>query len=105
MLDSLQALRVCVCVCASLIPVSELGAQGEVVGEEVLLRRDGSFKSKEGVVLHTGLPQVLTGPVVHHVETQQRLPGLCLCARRRRRQVNENTECGMSKNTHRSEHV
>lgn len=48
------------------------------MGEEVLLRRDGSFQSEEGVVLHAGLPQVLTRSVIDHVEAQQRLPGLSL---------------------------
>lgn len=51
--------------------------------EEVLLRWDGLLQSEEGVVLHAGLPQVLTGPIVDHVETQQRLPSLILCARRK----------------------
>lgn len=60
-------------------PVSELGAQGEVVSKEVLLRGDGPLQPKEGVVLHASLPQVLTGPIVHHVETQKCLPGLILC--------------------------
>lgn len=66
-------------------PVSELGAQGEVVGEEVLLRRDGPLQPEEGVVLHAGFPQVLTGPVVDHVEAEQRLTRLGLCAARRGR--------------------
>ena len=68
------------------LPVAELGAQGEVVGEEVLLRRDGPVQTEEGVVLHTGLPQVLTGPVVDHVKTQQRLPCLVLGERQRDRE-------------------
>ncbi len=50
------------------------------MSEEVLLWWDGPLQPEEGVVLHTGLPQVFTGSVVHHVETQQRLPGLSLCA-------------------------
>ena len=66
------------------LPVSELRAQSEVVREEVLLWRDGSIQPEEGVVLHTRLPQVFTGPVVHHVETQQRFPALRLCAGRGR---------------------
>lgn len=51
------------------LPVSELRAQGEVVSKEVLLWWDWPLQPEEGVVLHTGLPQVFTGPVVHHVET------------------------------------
>lgn len=57
------------------------------MSEEVLLWWDGPLQPEEGVVLHAGLPQVFTGPVVHHVETQQRLPGLSLCAGRRRQQL------------------
>lgn len=63
-----------------LLPVSELWAQGEVVSKEVLLWGDGALQPEEGVVLHAGFPQVLTSPVVDHVETQQRLPSLHLCA-------------------------
>lgn len=48
------------------------------MSEEVLLRWDGPLQPEEGVVLHAGLPQVLTGPVVDHVEAQQSLPGLIL---------------------------
>ena len=68
----------------SVLPVSELRAQGEVVGEEVLMGGNGPVQPEEGVVLHAGLPQVLTSPVVHHVEAQQCLPGLALRAGRRR---------------------
>lgn len=48
------------------------------MSEEVLLWWDGPLQPEECVVLHAGLPQVFTGPVVHHVETQQCLPGLVL---------------------------
>lgn len=48
------------------------------MSEEVLLGGDGLLQPEEGVVLHAGLPQVLAGPVVHHVEAQQRLSGLRL---------------------------
>lgn len=74
----------CVPVCALLFsPVSEFWAQGEVVSKEVLLRRDGSLQPEERMVLHTGLPQVFADPVVHHVETQQCVPGLPLFTGRR----------------------
>lgn len=63
------------------LPVSELWAQCEVMSKEVLLRWDGPLQPEEGVVLHAGLPQVLTGPIVHHVETQQRLPSLSLSSK------------------------
>lgn len=46
--------------------------------EEVLLWWDRPLQSEEGVVLHAGLPQVFAGSIVDHVETQQRLPRLCL---------------------------
>lgn len=46
--------------------------------KEVLLGWDGSLQSEECVVLHAGLPQVFTGPVVHHVETQQCFPAFVL---------------------------
>lgn len=55
------------------------------MSKEVLLWWDGPLQPEEGVVLHTGLPQVFTCPIVHHVETQQRLPGLSLCAGRRKK--------------------
>lgn len=61
-------------------PVSELRAQCEVMGEKVLLWWYRPLQSEEGVVLDTGLPQVLAGSIVDHVETQQHLPRLCLCA-------------------------
>lgn len=48
------------------------------MSKEVLLGRDGSLQPEERVVLHAGLPQVLTGPVVHHVETQQCFPAFVL---------------------------
>lgn len=68
-------------------PVSEFWAQSEVVSEEVLLWWDGPLQPEEGVVLHAGLPQVFTGPIVHHVETQQRFPGLSLFTGRRKQLV------------------
>lgn len=49
------------------------------MSEEVFLWRDGPLQPEKGVVLHAGLPQVLTGPVVDHVEAQQRLSTLRLC--------------------------
>lgn len=61
-----------------LSPVSEFWAQGKVVCKEVLLGWYGSLQPEECVVLYAGLPQVLTGPVVHHVETQQCFPGFAL---------------------------
>lgn len=51
------------------------------MSKEVLLRRDWPLQPEESVVLHAGLPQVLTGPVVHHVKAQQSLPGLVLLAK------------------------
>lgn len=52
------------------------------MSEEVFLWGDGPLQPEKGVVLHAGLPQVLTGPVVDHVEAQQCLPSLCLHAGR-----------------------
>lgn len=63
-----------------LSPVSELGAQAEVVSEEVFLRRYGPLQPEKSVVFHAGLPQVLTRPVVDHIEAQQGLPGFRLHA-------------------------
>lgn len=48
------------------------------MSKEVLLGWDGSLQPEECVVLHTGLPQVLTGPVVDHVEAQQCFPAFVL---------------------------
>lgn len=59
------------------------------MSEEVLLRWDGPLQPEERVVLHAGLPQVLTGPVVHHVKAQQSLPALILLARWRTKQLCE----------------
>lgn len=53
------------------------------MSEEVFLRGDGPLQPEESVVLHAGLPQVLTSSVVDHVETQQRLPSLCLRVRKK----------------------
>lgn len=52
------------------------------MGKEVLLRRDGPLQTEKGVVLHTGLPQILTGTIVDHVKAQQSVPGLSLCPER-----------------------
>lgn len=80
--ESPSKFLLCVRLCM-FSPVSEFWAQGEVVRKEVLLWWDGPLQPEERVVLHTGLPQVFTGPIVHHVETQQRFPALILFKRRR----------------------
>ncbi len=37
-------------------PVAKLGSEGEVLQEEVSLRRNGPLQSEEGVMLHAGFP-------------------------------------------------
>lgn len=51
--------RVGACTCGNgdfLLPVTKLGAQGKIVGKEVLLRGNGPVQTEEGVMLYTGLP-------------------------------------------------
>lgn len=63
------------------------------MSEEVLLRWDGPLQPEEGVVLHAGLPQVLTGPVVDHVEAQQSLTGLILLTPQQHRTSTHQSNC------------
>lgn len=84
---SCQSVKFWPSVCALFSPVSEFRAQGEVVSKEVLLWWDGPLQPEECVMLHTGLPQVFTGSIVHHVETQQCFPGLTLFKGRRQQWV------------------
>lgn len=66
----------------NVLPVTELGAQTEVVRKEVLLWRNGPIQPEKGVVFNTGLPEILTGSVVDHVETEQCISCLELQAKK-----------------------
>lgn len=48
------------------------------MGKEVLLRGNRTVEPKKGVMFDAGLPEVLTGPVVHHVKTQHSISRLIL---------------------------